>query len=98
MADRHHTQPLPTSGHPMAAGVQNRRQVFSRRLSRATVILLLGLDLALDSLYHMSTTAQAFSFHLAIVHPGGWLMIIVNVLAAVGASLLLLGRRAKQRK
>jgi hypothetical protein len=54
------------------------------KISIAIALLLIGLALAIDTQYQAFTTAQPFSYHLALFKPDIWSMIIGNALGVVG--------------
>jgi hypothetical protein len=99
MEDRHRIRLRPTSGRQMAAGVQRPKTGLLKKLRVVAGLLLLGLVLALDSLYQAVTTAQAFFSPLAKIQLDLWPLIIISILAGVVASLLLfLGGGAQEKK
>ena len=57
------------------------------KISIAIALLLIGLALAIDTQYQAFTTAQAFSYHLALFKPDIWSMIIGNALGVVGIGI-----------
>jgi hypothetical protein len=65
------------------------------RIKLTIALLLIGLALAVDTQYQAFTTAQAFSYHLALFKPDIWSMIIGNAFGVVGIGIFSVSLRRR---